>query len=69
VHVSQSDATVDELIDVIEGNRVYMPALYVVNKIDSITIEELDLLNELPNWVPISCKQGWNMDELLDKIW
>ncbi|CAL5970662.1 Developmentally_regulated GTP-binding protein 1 [Hexamita inflata] len=69
INVQQADATVDELIDVIEGNRVYMPALYVVNKIDSITIEELDLLNELPNWVPISCKQGWNMDELLEKIW
>ena len=69
VKVTDADATVDELIDAIEGNRVYMPALYVVNKIDSITVEELDLLNELPNWVPISCKQGWNLDELLDKIW
>lgn len=69
VHVSQADATIDELIDVIEGNRVYLPALYVVNKIDSITIEELDLLNELPNWVPISCRLNWNMDELLEKIW
>lgn len=69
VLVQQADATVDELIDVVEGNRVYMPALYVVNKIDSITVEELDLLNELPNWVPISCKHGWNMDELLEKIW
>jgi len=69
VTVNQADATVDELIDVIEGNRVYMPALYVVNKIDSITVEELDLLNEMPNWVPISCKQGWNMDELLERIW
>ena len=69
VNISQADATVDELIDVIEGNRVYMPALYVVNKIDSITIEELDLLNELPNWVPISCKLHWNMDELLERIW
>jgi len=28
------DATVDELIDVIEGNRKYMSAIYVMNKID-----------------------------------
>lgn len=34
------DSTVDELIDAIEGNRVYIPAIYVLNKIDSITIEE-----------------------------
>ena len=33
------DATADELIDVIEGNRIYVPCLYVLNKIDAITIE------------------------------
>ena len=35
------DATEDELIDVIEGNRQYIPAVYVLNKIDQISIEEL----------------------------
>ena len=33
------DATPDELIDVIEGNRVYMPCVYALNKIDAITME------------------------------
>merc|ERR1712093_848964 len=47
------DATLDELIDVIEGNRVYLPCLYVLNKIDAISIEELDLLYRIPNSVPI----------------
>lgn len=41
------DATIDDLIDVIEGNRVYMPCLYVLNKIDQISIEELDILAEV----------------------
>ena len=41
------DATVDDLIDVIEVNRVYMPCLYVLNKIDQISIEELDILAEV----------------------
>lgn len=27
------DATIDEFIDVVEGGRVYMPCLYVLNKI------------------------------------
>jgi small GTP-binding protein len=30
----RQDATVDELIDVIEGNRIYVPCIYVLNKID-----------------------------------
>ena len=60
---------VDDLIDAIEGNRVYIPALYVINKIDQITIEELDLLDQIPNYVLISAHLKWNLDELLEKIW
>lgn len=63
------DATVDDLIDVIEGNRVYIPALYVLNKIDQISIEELDLVYKIPHAVPISAHHGWNFDELLEKMW
>ncbi len=50
------DATVDDLIDVIEGNRVYIPCLYVLNKIDQLSLEELDLLDRIPHYVPISGK-------------
>ena len=63
------DATVDELIDVIEGNRVYMPCVYVLNKIDSLYIEELDLLDKVPHYVCISAKDKWNLDELVEQIW
>ena len=63
------DATVDDLIDVIEGNRIYMPALYVLNKIDQITIEELDLIYKIPHAVPISSHHEWNFDDLLEKTW
>ncbi|KAL0246925.1 hypothetical protein GEMRC1_008131 [Eukaryota sp. GEM-RC1] len=63
------DATVDELIDVIEGNRVYMPCRYVLNKIDAITIEELDLWDKMPNYIPISVHREWNLDLLKDEIW
>ena len=63
------DATVDDLIDVIEGNRVYMPAVYVLNKIDQITIEELDLIYKIPHAVPISSHHEWNFDDLLRKTW
>lgn len=63
------DATADDLIDVIEGNRIYVPCIYVLNKIDSITIEELDLLSRVPHYVPICARKQWNFDDLLEKIW
>jgi small GTP-binding protein len=65
----RSDATVDDLIDVLEGNRVYIPCLYVLNKIDAISIEELEILDKVPHYVPISSRHGWNLDELLETIW
>lgn len=27
------DATSDDLIDVVEGNRIYLPCIYILNKI------------------------------------
>ncbi|KAG5519357.1 hypothetical protein PMAC_001983 [Pneumocystis sp. 'macacae'] len=63
------DATVDEFIDVLEGNRVYIPAIYALNKIDQISIEELNLVYKIPHAVPISAQHGWNFDELLEKMW
>lgn len=47
------DATADDLIDVIEGSRVYMPCIYAVNKIDQITLEELEILDKLPHYCPV----------------
>lgn len=32
------NASADDLIDIIEGNRVYTPCIYVLNKIDMISI-------------------------------
>jgi ribosome-interacting GTPase 1 len=60
---------IDQLIDVIEGNRKYMPAIYVLNKIDQLTIEELDIIAELPHHCPISAHHDWNIDELREMIW
>jgi len=41
----------------------------VLNKIDAISIEELDLLYKIPNSVPISSNEWLNVDELIDKMW
>lgn len=47
----------------------YIPVVYCLNKIDAITIEELDLLYRIPNAVPISSEHGWNLDELMEVMW
>jgi len=65
----KADCSVDDLIDVIEGNRVYIPCLYILNKIDQISVEELDVFDRLPHWVPISAHLEWNFDDLLAKMW
>ncbi|KAK6744119.1 hypothetical protein RB195_011057 [Necator americanus] len=67
--VFREDASVDEFIDVIQGNRVYIPCIYVYNKIDQISIEEVDRLARMPHHVVISCEMNLNMDYLLEKIW
>eukprot|EP00163_Fabomonas_tropica_P027012 TRINITY_DN510_c0_g1_i5.p1 TRINITY_DN510_c0_g1~~TRINITY_DN510_c0_g1_i5.p1 ORF type:complete len:447 (+),score=120.83 TRINITY_DN510_c0_g1_i5:67-1407(+) len=67
--IVREKVTADDIVDVIEGNRIYVPALYVMNKIDSITIEELDLIDRIPHYVPISAKDMWNTDELIEKMW
>ena len=66
------DATVDDLIDVVEGNRRvslskfltffcenlmliypsyrnYIPCIYLLNKIDQISIEELEIITKVYN--------------------
>ncbi|TNY19978.1 P-loop containing nucleoside triphosphate hydrolase protein [Rhodotorula diobovata] len=68
IHI-RCDPTLDEFIDVIEGGRVYIPCLYILNKIDAISIEELDLLYRIPNSVPISAKDWLNIDELIEVMW
>ncbi|KAL5530417.1 RBG1 [Sanghuangporus sanghuang] len=69
VAIREPNATADDIVDVIEGNRVYIPCIYVLNKIDAISIEELDLLYKIPNSVPISSKEWLNIDELIEVMW
>jgi ribosome-interacting GTPase 1 len=64
--ILREDVTVDQFIDVIEGNRAYIPVLYVFNKIDALTIEELDILDQMPNYVPISSQHQVKTTNLVD---
>lgn len=53
----------------IEGSRVYIPAIYAVNKIDQITLEELNVMEKLPHYCPICAFLEWNLDGLVEMVW
>ncbi|CAB4054663.1 unnamed protein product [Lepeophtheirus salmonis] len=65
----REDCNADQFIDVILGNRIYMNCLYVYNKIDQISLEEVNRLARLPHSVVISCEMKLNLDYLLDSLW
>jgi small GTP-binding protein len=67
----REDVTVDEFIDVVEGNRVYVPCIHVYNKIDLLTIEEVDRLARADprHGVMLSCSLRLNVDEVLERMW
>ncbi len=60
----RQDVTLDELIDVLEGNRMYIPALIVVNK--------ADLLKKgaklPPDYIAISAENEENLDLLKEMV-
>lgn len=69
-HVNfRDDYDVDDLIDVIEGNRKYVKCLYAYNKIDTISIEDVDRLMSVDHNVAISVHMNLGIDVLLERIW
>ena len=68
--VIRDDVTKDEVIDVVVGNRVYINCLYLYNKIDHSTIEELDnIVGSDDNNVVLSVKQKLGIDMCLQQMW
>lgn len=63
------DATVDQFVDRVEDKCVYIPAIYVMNKIDQISVQELDIIDKIPHNCPVSAHHNWNLDGLLEVIW
>eukprot|EP00553_Chaetoceros_curvisetus_P012952 CAMPEP_0204640492 /NCGR_PEP_ID=MMETSP0717-20131115/47583_1 /ASSEMBLY_ACC=CAM_ASM_000666 /TAXON_ID=230516 /ORGANISM="Chaetoceros curvisetus" /LENGTH=402 /DNA_ID=CAMNT_0051660935 /DNA_START=1 /DNA_END=1207 /DNA_ORIENTATION=+ len=61
--LAREDISVDELVDVIVGNRLYKPCLYFYNKIDTVTIEEIDKLARQPNSCVGSVRSRFNVGE------
>ncbi|MGK3743407.1 MAG: small GTP-binding protein [Bacillariaceae sp.] len=64
--LAREEITVDQLVDVVIGNREYKPALYLYNKIDTITIEEVDQLARQPHSIVGSVNKKFNIGEPLE---
>lgn len=69
VVVCRGDYSVDDFIDVVEGNRKYVDALFVYNKIDLLSIEDIDELARRPDSVVMSVNAQLNINGLLAEIW
>ncbi len=70
--VVREDVTEDRLIDVLAGNRTYIPAFVVLNKIDLVTPEYLKSVEErLKGWrvIPISAMKGIGLAPLKEAIY
>lgn len=62
--IFRSDSTVDELIDVLEGNRVYLPAVFTANKVDEAPGVRLP-----PHFIPISAQTSYNLELLKSRLY
>ena len=70
--VVRQDITEDQLIDVLAGNRMFLRAFVVVNKIDLVSSDYVKQLQaKLPGWklVPISAEKGVGLTRLKDEIY
>ena len=70
--VVRDDVTEDRLIDVLAGNRAFMPARVIVNKIDLVGKDYLrELRQKLAGWplLPISAMKGLGLDRLKEEIY
>jgi hypothetical protein len=63
------DVSSDDLIDLIEGNRKYVRCLYVWNKVDMVSMEDVDRLARQPHSIVCSASQGMNLGRLVDRMW
>jgi len=67
--VIRESITLDQLVDVIQGNRRYIPCLYIFNKIDNSTMEKVAELAARPHSVVMSATHKWNFPFFKEKLW
>lgn len=68
--IIREDITLDRLIDALSKNRVYLPALLCINKIDLASKERLnEIEKKFPGTVKISAEKEVNLDKLREAIY
>jgi len=70
--VIREDVTMERLIDALADNRIYLPSLLVINKIDQLRLEELENIKDKfagQKAVFISSLKNWGLEELKEMVW
>lgn len=69
--IIREDITDDQLVDVLLGNRVYIPSITVMNKVDLVNVGFLQEISSKLNYkiVPISAEGNVNLAALKEEIY
>lgn len=67
--VIRSKIDIDSLIDAVEGNRIYLPALTLITKIDAVSPEKREkLIKEIKPDLVVSAEKREGIEELKEAI-
>ncbi|MBU0979988.1 MAG: GTP-binding protein [Nanoarchaeota archaeon] len=65
----REDISVDQLIDIVQGNKEYLPGLVAVNKIDAVDKKRLaQVRKKIGESLLISAEKGTNIEQLKERI-
>ena len=69
--ILREDVSDDQLIDVVAGNRKYVPALTVLNKVDLVSSKYVDEARKRigEDFIPISADQNLNIENVKEAIY
>ena len=68
--IIREDLDLEKLLDGLMDNRVYMPGLVCINKVDDLDDgRKKNLEEEHPEWLFISSEEDENLEELKERIW